>query len=274
MSSLFISNHININAAEQSNYDWLHSAILKNSIKEVRQALQQGVNINQGKSGKSPLLWAVILKRSTIVRELINHGANINITYLSHPLVHHALKNGDVKSALYLVKKGASFLGYVDEIQRNVMDYAFVHFKSPPRDEDDKFLSKAILLEFIQELVNHGYPINNSHYSSNIWFAAIKRLGGGSGEVLKIFLKNQADPNQIIDTNSSVRGTFWTPLLRAVEYYDKEAIKILLDAGADINKQAKPMYNGPFHTPLSYALARVGNNSDMVEFLIQQGATL
>ena len=43
----------------------LHDAILNDSAEDIRQAVQSGANVNLGKDGKAPLLWAVLLKRST-----------------------------------------------------------------------------------------------------------------------------------------------------------------------------------------------------------------
>jgi len=240
----------------------LHKAILNDSAEDVREALQFGANVNKGKDGKAALLWAVLLKRSRAVDALLSCGANVNITYSGSSLVLHAVKLGDFPSATLLVKKGADFSGNIG--CENVMTTAM-------RDH---------ALEFIQELINHGWDIHNNTdgYAgsnsrnariTNIWWEICKNRGCNN-ELLKLFLRNGANPNQIV-YNSGFIGASWTPLLLAIQ--SKEAIKILLDAGADIHQMASPFWLGlAQHTPISFAVM-IGN-VPTIEYLLERGARL
>ena len=46
----------------QQPQEMLHKAILNNSAEEVRNAVLAGADVNNGKDGKLPLLWALLLK--------------------------------------------------------------------------------------------------------------------------------------------------------------------------------------------------------------------
>lgn len=243
--------------------EMLHKAILDNSAEGVKKAVANGANVNQGKDGKSPLLWAVILKRSNAVEALLECNSDPKVQYLGHPIIHHSINANDPKSASLLIKYGADFSGNVNGSE-NVMDYAI-------RNKQ---------IEMIQELINHGWNIHNDTDGyvgacslnakiTNVWRAAIYSR---SKEVIKLFIKNGANPNQVI-YQSGFKGASWTPLLLAIELCDKEAVKILLDAGANVNQVANPRrYQIEHHTPLSFAMEF--GCTEIVELLLERGANL
>ena len=193
----------------------------------------------------------------------------------------------DVKSALLLVKKGADFLT-VDAndtytMKRIPMNYALELLK--------KNEQLNVLLEFIQEMLNQGFRtkylepfvasmkgylhkqtfekerISRAMSSAQGFVDAIERIlwecaikNSESSVNLKDFIKHGANPNYGMGS----------PLRLAIKENKKAAIKILLDAGADINTRA-PDHNIE-HTPLSYALS--SGKSDIVEILVSYGANL
>ena len=53
----------------------LHNAILNDSSAEIKEAVRLGANINQAKQNKSPLLWAVLLRKAGAVEALLRLGA-------------------------------------------------------------------------------------------------------------------------------------------------------------------------------------------------------
>jgi ankyrin repeat protein len=60
--------------------------------------------------------------------------------------------------------------------------------------------------------------------------------------------------------------------LLAINLHNKTAIKILLEAGADINKKGQPDNVAGTHTPLSYAI--YCGFSEIIELLMKNGARL
>lgn len=55
--------------------DFLFAAIVNDSANEIRRAIQMGANINKEIDGKTPLLWAVLLKKYNAARCLMDLGA-------------------------------------------------------------------------------------------------------------------------------------------------------------------------------------------------------
>ena len=243
----------------------LHQAILNNSTEEVRKAVVlAGVDINSGKDGKSPLVSAVLLKRANAVKGLLECGANANVVYLGLPIVHHAIRLGSLRSAILLVKRGGDFSGFSGPAKRNAMSYIINFFLENPHSIGSTFDE---VFELIQELINHGYNINSSDCSKNIWYLSVRSRC--DKRVFQIFIKNGANLNQII-IDSSQRT--WTPLLRAIEHFNIPMVKFLLSAGADVNQKARPVYKSGPYTPLSYAISK--GQAAMVELLMERGASL
>lgn len=258
--------------------DLLHQAIMRDSADDIREAVRLGANVNNGKGGQASLVWAVILNRFKAVECLLECGANANIVYSGSSLVLHALKlRGEynwlcgIPSATLLVRNGANFSG--DVSGETAMGFAINAIRLELRNE---------ALGFIQELINHGWNIHNDTEGyvggcsrnariTNIWYEAL-RSSCNNSELLKLFIRNGANPNQII-YQSGFRGASWTPLLLAIEKFDKEAIKLLLDSGADINQKASPFYRKiEQHSPISYALML--GDASIIELLLERGATL
>lgn len=244
----------------------LYLGIIHDSPNEIIDAIAEGANINVWKENKTPLLYAVLLKKSKAVDVLINNGANLNISYQGMYLAQHSVKLGDLKSAVIIIRMGGQFSGDMDAIKRNIMDYAINYVETPPAP-----YKKGNALELVEELILRGYNIHSSHWRSSVWYSSI-RHSGTTEDVLKIFLKYGVNPNQIIDTSDLITKSSWTPLLRAVYHFNFDAIKILLAAGADINQNANPYPRGgePL-SPLSYAIRHTAEGK-MVEFLIENGA--
>lgn len=243
--------------------DRLYKGILNDSAEEIKQSIQAGANINQVKDGKPLIVLAILLKKSNAVKALLEYDINVNTVYLGKKILHHAMNLGDIQSSILLLKKGADFVGSLEE-NKNIMDAAI----------------ESNALELVQELINRGWDIHNSiesyeSYSkgkhlTNIWWNIIKHEGSKK-ELLSLFLNNGLNPNQVICHAGKKKGASWTPLLLAIERHNLTAIKMLLEAGADINKKACPHYfKVEQHSPLSYAITV--KNPAIIDFLIQRGA--
>lgn len=241
--------------------DTLHIGILNDSPEEIRYAIENGANIHRGKNGKPPILYAVLLKKSNAVQELLTLGADANFCYAGLTLVQQAVKLGDINSGIFLIRNGGKFFS-VNSNNRSVMDYAldFVEYPPFPYSVED-----ALLL--VEELILHGYNINSSKLENNIWFSVITHPGR-TEEAVKLILKYGANPNQIIvDGNVT-----WTPLLRCCWYNNELTAKILLEAGANINQKANPLpHKGGPYSPLTYSLSF---QPQMVEFFMYNGVDL
>lgn len=206
----------------------LEKAIFNDSTEEIQQAVQSGANIDHA-NGKPPLLLAVLLKKAIAIETLINLGANLEISYEGYELVHYALKLEDFKSALLLVKAGATLGKPKDLHQKGVIYLAIEGLGN--------IYTKSIALELIQAMIDNGYPVISVDWRTNGWYAV---LGGyRSIECLKILIDGGMDVNQkiLLPHMGVKKTTFSTPLFRAIDYHNEEAIKILLDSGANIDQK-------------------------------------
>ncbi|MCL4361818.1 hypothetical protein M1446_05685 [Candidatus Dependentiae bacterium] len=276
----------------------LYKGILFDSKEEITNAIQAGADLNLEVDGKSPLLFAVLLKKSKAIEvllecnarsknilSLIEHAINLgdirsavliekkygisDASYFGYNLLQHAIMKEDLESALLLVKNGANFSGSVRFGHDNIgLIEAIIPYTSYNTNN-----KSTLALELIQEIINRGYDVNNiwSSFDSN---GIMHPCFYCHYLALELFIKNGANVNQIITTKNGS----WTPLIYCVYRGDKKAVTILVDSGADINFKANPILNhsnfkiSAPQTPLSMAIARGWN--EIVELLMLRGASL
>ena len=239
----------------------LHNAIMNDSPNDVRQALEWGADKEHGKDNLSPLLWAVLAKKSNAVEELLKHNVHTDTIYTGDNLVHHAMNREDIKSAILLVKAGADFSenatftpGYYTLMERVLM-----LFSSNPATRNN-------CLEFLQELINRGYDLNSANYRMNALYKCLSCVP--EKILLEFFIRNGVNTNQLITID---QGRSWTPLFKAIDINNVTVVKILLDAGADVNQKAAP--DSLLQMPLFFAINR-RSIDEIVSLLIERGASL
>jgi len=266
----------------------LYRAILNDSYDGVKHAIQAGANPNDSNiiSGESstPLGIAVFLTKSKAVQALLECGAIYNrhggkFKGVALQPLSYALSMGDIKTALVLLKHDKTLEAHKIITEVDVFEY--VSHKINPSE------IKNLILEFLQELINHDYNINSESgtYDSrnsvvqykSAWISAIQSEFYFV-EILELLMKNGANPNQRIH-----QGCYWTPLHIAIKANNLSAVKFLIDAGADLTKKASPSVpsryctTSPPQTPLSYAkalaLQNVENN-EIINLLISHRAPL
>ena len=245
----------------------LHKAILNDSGEGIRQAIRIGAYINLEENGKAPILYAVLLKKQSAIKALINFGANLDVIYSGQTLLQTAIRQCNIKSAILLIKNTPTCS--IDKIDSAMNDLMHILMLNNIRQNS---LDIESILELIHELITHGYDINK------IWNIDVHDLIlglYGDELILQFFLQKGANPNQIINSN----GQSFTPLLRAMNSMPsssqhknrKQIVEILLNAGANINQKGK-ISHLVSHTPLSYAME--AGHHDVVELLIERGANL
>lgn len=220
--------------------DMLHKAIIQDSVEGVMQSIQAGADVNLDKDNKSPLVWAVLLKRFMVIEALLKYGANVNVVYLGLPLIQHVYNKGvfnksDMKLAFSLLLNGAT----VSSVMQN-------------------------------EIIDKGF--SNSALTTHVWNRIIADIGSADGvnnckkEFFKLLVMRGLDPNKVLDHGEM-------PLILAIRSSNLESVKTLvLVARAGVNYKATTMHHSTEGTPLSYAL-ETGNGA-IIEFLLELGATL
>lgn len=253
----------NISSSTVSADTLLEKAIFNDSSEEIQQAVFAGANVNH-MNGNPPILLAVLLRKSSSVEALIDLGANLDVSYEGCRLIHYALKLGDFKSALLLIKAGAPFNESLASHQNGFI-YLVVECLGNSH-------YNGLALEIIQELINRDYPINSKDFRMNLWYAMLGSYHR-SKECLKMLIDNGMDVNQkiLLPHMGVKKTTFSTPLFRAIDYHNEDAIRILLDSGADINQKITLSDTGVLYSPLSYALKA---KPCVVPVLLEYGASL
>ena len=94
----------------------LWTAVLNNDISKVRDALKQGIDVNEidmrsavaGGNGRRALNYAAIRDNPEMIHELVNAGADIDLANKSGftPLMH-AAEYGAIHAATALIEAGA-----------------------------------------------------------------------------------------------------------------------------------------------------------------------
>lgn len=271
----------------------LHAAILNDSAAEIKEAVAMGAKINQTNNNKTPLLWAVLLKKENAVDALLELGAKPD-----KPLVQYAISLNAIRIASLLVLKGGIEInnGYnYGASNDQLLTLINIAIRMGDFDSANLLLKNGcaipcvidILLKFssnpvaaaevIQTAISRGYNVNN------IWEASIKGPRSSAvseslydEQILELFTSKGANPNAVIDMNSPHRcsgGLFtWTPLFKAIESGKASAVRVLLDAKADVNQKANPISHLGSFTPLSWAIYK--GMDDIVALLLEYDANL
>lgn len=236
------------------------------------------------------LLKAVLFHDSATVKSLLNQGHDPNYVYLGKPIVHQALKQGDLEIATLLINAGAVFSSFFEDGQ-DAFSYVASRFDNPTAGKNER-----PDFDLLQAMVKHGYDINenftNKNLNNNAWYQVLKAnkvfhivyfLGLDDQVVNNPYrLLGFANANHVFIHSD---GTTTSPLLIALENLTKPikwpaiglgTVGSLLKYGkANPNQIVYPI-KGTAQSPLSYALENNlrSNGAYTINQLIENGANL
>ena len=231
----------------------------------------------------SPLMFAVLVKKAAAIQCLLDCkampnkamieyalnrydielayllskkcGADINAVYSSPwgqcPLLVCALCTDKFELGLALIRDGADCknIGVTSVIgvtgANNIMDYLIGNFYAGRA-------GYSVISEILQEILKRGYNVNDIWTSSAVY---------SNDEALKLSLKHGANPNHVFELPDRP-GLIYTPLVFAIASRSQTSVKVLLDAGANINfninQDVNPFLTDPstagLKTPLALAI--------------------
>ena len=252
----------------------LYYSIQKGEIKEVEQLLDKGVDLQaRDHCGWPPLLRAAEAGQSAIVDMLLKRGADPTKGTAGdrHPL-HFAAEEGHVETVRLLLQHTAinlnqkdftgrtAFFRAADNGRREVIEFLLEYKGIEPDAETndgmtplqqaifkrDKDIIK-LLLDRPDVRVNH----RDNNDQTPLWAAS-----GAGDEILEMFLARN-------DIEVNLQGRFKeTPLYHATKWGGPNSIKMLFDAGADLN-----IGNWKEQTALGWAAAE--NKEEVIGNLIK-----
>lgn len=147
------------------------------------------------------------------VSELIESGADLNTTVGDSDkrnLLHHASQKGHPKLIEFFIEKGID-VNSLDDRKRTPLYLACYDYKV---NSAKTLVSKGAIINISGEYNPLDMASSNSFYGT---------------EIVELLLENNADVNLIC------RGTSVTPLMGALHQKKTDALKLLLNAGANTN---------------------------------------
>ncbi|MFH1644488.1 MAG: hypothetical protein ABIA74_04925 [bacterium] len=300
----------------------LNKAILNDSGEEIEKAFQMGADINAKKAGMIPFVFALLNKKNKAVETLLKLNAQTDQSFIQYAISAKDIKTAfkleqkhGKANSLYFGKSLLEYAlcTYTDDareislrlilwsIKNNgacaikeifygnkpmtIMHYAILMYEAINPSFKNSDILTPLAQEIIYELINRGYNVND------VWSIGVTGPGGWDTfiydrpKALRFFLEKGADPNFIFNVkHGSDNLGMWTPLNFAAWNYKQSALEVLLECGADINKQShiNIIYNDEkkngLYNPLSIAMsqaAKRGNHFlEIVNFLLKNGASL
>ena len=208
-------------------------AVWANNLESVKILLEAGVSINEKHQNcYTPLTTAVRDNHPEMLAFLLSHGADPNLKGEDVPLRIAIRKPAILKQ---LLEGGADITKYKGLIE---------------------LATYCNDLESIEILLEAGEDINQKH--DGVYTPLTTAIRDNKIEVLAYLLSHGADPNALGEG---------LPLINASRYADPQRLKMLLDAGADVDRKHD---NG--RTALMAACEK--GLVDNVKLLIERGADI
>jgi len=221
----------------------LHQAISKGSKSKVREALEQGDDLEAlNKKGETPLFRAVSRDEKAIVQILLEKGANPATRPLGEKTPLQIAVSRDKKSIVKMLAEKCS-LQEIEEVT--------------PAGETALYLAvQKQLNSCIEILLEHGANLNSRPIAKESMLNVA--VSASRSSIVKLLLERGA---YVEERNKD--GD--TPLGRAVSRGETKIVKMLLEHGASVAAR-----DGKGAAPLTIAVSR-GDTSIVTQLLAQKG---
>jgi ankyrin repeat protein len=122
-------------------------------------------------------------------------------------------------------------------------------------------------MDFIGKMIANGFDLNHSYMFELPLIKAIEFRRSPDLEVIGFLIKNGADVNKIQKMPRGRHPDENSPLMSAVDVRNFELVKMLVDAGADVNQTVGDCFS---NTPLKRAISN--GSQEIAQYLLQRGA--
>jgi ankyrin repeat protein len=221
----------------------LFKAIRKDSAQGVRDAVRDGADVNQMIQDKTPLMWAVLLYRLHVAPELLQLGACVDTE-----CIRVAMKTRSVIMPVLVEHwNDAAHVISDPSVLRDVASFV----RSAP--------NPTVALEYVRALIKKGVTLNEE-----VWDSVIRKMNSANNNECALELIRAAAHGPDINV-------LWYAALclgSLDSYRGEEAVKLLLARGANPNRKIVGEY-----APLCYAACRC-RNKNIVRLLLAAGADI
>ena len=257
------------------------------NVEAARLLLEHGATVDAKEEwgGQTALMWASARRHPEMMRLLISKGADVNARSIDRDYQRHVTAEGRPKSLdsggltplLYAARENC--LACVEALLENGADIDL------PDPDGVSPLLVAIMnanWDLARHLILAGADVNQwDVYGEAPLFNAVdlrNRIDGGRAsidplnqttglEIVTLLLERGADPNmQLFFKPANMRGSTntrgATPLIRAANNGDLEAVRLLLDHGADAT-----VYMADRQTPIHAVLAGRSSEKQALELI-------
>jgi len=224
-------------------------ATKSNDIAKVRSFVASGAikNINMfDESGYNALLYGVMHKTQEIVKFLLENGAQLDVISTSIGK-QAAFKMAILQQDVAMLKL---LIDFANQHSINLDISELLVLATKRRDQASikyLFSLNSITPAMVQKAINESIQINDL-------------------DLLQLFL-TKAD-NDVL--NTPLQAQRWLPLERAVIKLNLEAVKLLIQKGADVNKQSG--HQSPLHYAVTFAHASKQEHLEIVKMLLENKA--
>jgi ankyrin repeat protein len=258
MLKLLLEAGANVESPNADGQTALHAVARTGNVEAAKLLLEQGaaVDAKEKFGGQTPLMWASARRHPEMMRLLISKGADVNARSIDRNYQRHVtaegrpknLDSGGLTPLLYAARENCA--ACVDVLLQNKADIDL------PDPDGVSPLLLAIMnanWDLAKQLILAGADVNQwDMFGESPLITAVDqrtRIDGGRASIdppnatsgvaiVKLLLERGADPNmQLFFKPANARGAVQTrgvtALIRAANNGDLEAVKLLLEHGAD-----------------------------------------
>lgn len=230
--------------------------------KKVAEFLfEKGADVNaRAKDGSTALLFAVIRQDAEMARWLIGKGADVRVVMTD---------GGDAKASL------VQFAAFGGRESLPVLETLLSAGADPNAGADSGFENSALKFALdkakdgdfscAEALIRHGADVNTPSLLN--FYVAQENV-----PVVKFLLKHGANPNAEWSAKYDENGGRKTALFDAARRKNLELVKLLTEAGADVNKPAVVADRGGDDRLAMPVMSACLDTPEIVRYLLERGA--